>query len=332
MQAKSPLRNRKGAAFAVLWALLFLTLVCRAESAGVAPGKSAVQHIFQWRPFLGPFHSLVLHYPIGFLTMAFLLEVYGWRRPSAELRRVTHWVIWLSLLSGLMSATLGLMRAAGGEYDGAAVVLHRAFGMAVPLCTLLTLAAHWAANRKPGTAGWLGCYRGLLVLTLGLIVLAGHYGGNLTHGSRYLVQHAPEFVKEMLEEGPPQLAVAKAEPASEAARMFQEKVKPAFEAKCARCHGPEKQKGKYRLDQRDIALKGGESERPAIKPGEPLQSNLVRLILLPESDEDVMPPSGKERLSAEEIIEIIHWIEAGAVFPDAASDPDQTRASHGNPF
>ncbi len=36
-------------------------------SAHAAP--EAAQKAFLWRPFLAPFHAVVLHFPIGFLTM-----------------------------------------------------------------------------------------------------------------------------------------------------------------------------------------------------------------------------------------------------------------------
>jgi hypothetical protein len=87
-----------------------------------------------------------------------------------------------------------------------------------------------------------------------------------------------------------------------------------LETKCLQCHGEAKHKGGYRLDVSEMALKGGESGRAAIKPGDPLESNLVRLILLPRDSDDVMPPEGKEPLTSDEIMILIRWIQAGAPF------------------
>jgi len=78
----------------------------------------------------------------------------------------------------------------------------------------------------------------------------------------------------------------------------------------------EKQKGRYRLDQADIALKGGDSGKIAIKPGDPMESHLVRLILLPANHDDVMPPAGKQTLKSDEIMVLIDWIRNGATFPE----------------
>ncbi|NBX34631.1 hypothetical protein EBR16_04635, partial [bacterium] len=73
--------------------------------------------------------------------------------------------------------------------------------------------------------------------------------------------------------------VALAWPAtSPAAVDFVREVRPILEAKCQKCHGPEKQKGGYRLDASQVALHGGESHAPNIIPGQPERSPLLRFI------------------------------------------------------
>lgn len=228
---------------------------------------------FHWHPFLAPFHAVVLHFPIGFLTMAFILEIYRLRHPSEEVKRVTVLVIWLSLASGIISATLGILRAGSGGYDPKAVELHRWFGLAVPVFTLVTLAAQQLAYRNIGRRSLTVGYRGGLVFTLALLVVAGHFGGNLTHGSTYLVENAPAFVRSLLSNpAPVKSAAAQAQP-SPGQGLYAGKVEPIFRARCYTCHGPEKQKGGYRLDQLEVAFKGGKSGQPAIKPGDVPGSN-----------------------------------------------------------
>jgi len=274
---------------------------------------------FLWRPFLAPFHAVVLHFPIGFVTMAFVLELYRLRHPSEELKRVTTLTIWLSLFSGIVAATLGILRATGGGYEPHELESHRWTGLSVVVLTLFTLAAQRFAYRDESRYGFTFGYRTALATTLALLVIAGHMGGNLTHGSKYLTENAPTFIRNLVGESDPAPATAERAAAAldEAQRYFVEHVQPIFDRKCVRCHGPEKQKGEYRLDDAEIALKGGESGKPAIKPGDPLSSELVRLILLPPGDDDIMPPSGKEPLTAEEALTIIRWIQKGALFPVA---------------
>lgn len=285
--------------------------------AADSPARSA-QGMFQWRPFLAPFHAVVLHFPIGFLTMAFILEVYGLRRPSDEIRRVTVLVLWLSLLTGILSATFGILRGGTGGYETNALNVHRVFGLAVPVFTLATIALQKLAFRNVVVRGWAYVYRSLLMVTLTLVVIAGHYGGNLTHGSQYLVENAPKFVRDLVQDGlDPNTAAGAAQ--DENQRLYTGKVQPIFAAKCYSCHGPEKQKGGYRIDQSELALKGGKSGKPAIISRDPFESHLVRLMLLPSDHDDIMPPAGKLPLTLEEIMTIVEWIRNGAAFPVATS-------------
>lgn len=208
--------------------------------------------------------------------------------------------------------------------------LHRMFGLAVPVMTAMTLALHIAAARAKAARGWTPVYRAVLLGTLGLVVVAGHYGGNLTHGSKYLVENAPDFVRELLDEMPD--ATAEPDPATLDAqsRVFVEKVQPVLEKKCYKCHGPDKQKGGYRLDQTELLFKAGDSGQTPVKPGDPIGSRLVQLILLPPQHDDVMPPEGKEPLDIEEIVTLLDWVRHGAVVPGGSTNLlSETRNSPG---
>src|SRR5688500_11498059 len=59
---------------------------------------------------------------------------------------------------------------------------------------------------------------------------------------------------------------------------FVKDVQPIFASRCLNCHGPAKQRGEFRLDVKPIALKGGDSGRPAIVPGDGAASPLVRYV------------------------------------------------------
>jgi mono/diheme cytochrome c family protein len=175
---------------------------------------------------------------------------------------------------------------------------------------MVTLVLQGISYARPGAA-WL--YRLSLAGTLGVLVVAGHLGGNLTHGAGYLVENAPAFIRDLLEPA----SFARVVPASalnEQQQFYADKVEPVFKAKCYRCHGPDKQKGGFRLDDPAVAMRGGSSGKPAIKSGDVLGSNLARLILLPPDHDDVMPPNGKDPLTLEELMHIVHWIRSGAAF------------------
>jgi len=83
-----------------------------------------------------------------------------------------------------------------------------------------------------------------------------------------------------------------------AAVSFETEVKPIFEKHCMECHGPKKQKSDFRLDDREVALHGGESHAPNILPGKATESPLLKFVTTDDRDTR-MPPKG-DRLSAAE--------------------------------
>lgn len=98
---------------------------------------------------------------------------------------------------------------------------------------------------------------------------------------------------------------------------FQKDVLPILQEECFRCHG-EKDKGGLKLDTREAALRGGDSEIPAIVPGDPAASELI--MRLRADDEDlVMPPSG-DPLKPAQIARLEGWIRDGADWPAAPMD------------
>jgi glucose/arabinose dehydrogenase len=119
-------------------------------------------------------------------------------------------------------------------------------------------------------------------------------------------------------------------PASQppAAIDFQRDVQPIFREHCIGCHGPTQQFGGLRLDRRADALRGG--TQTDIGPGNANGSRLYHR-LIGTTFGTQMPPAGP--LSAGQVEIIQHWIDEGAVWPDAASgegaplvpDPDAVR-------
>jgi mono/diheme cytochrome c family protein len=105
-----------------------------------------------------------------------------------------------------------------------------------------------------------------------------------------------------------------------AAPDFIKDVRPILERSCYGCHGPEKQKSGYRLDVRDIAIKGGESGDAAIVPHDAKASPLIRYVS-GEDEEMMMPPkkSDKPRLTDTEVATLRAWVNEGPSWPDAVA-------------
>ena len=99
----------------------------------------------------------------------------------------------------------------------------------------------------------------------------------------------------------------------EANELFENRIKPILEEKCMKCHGDEKQKSGFRLDNRWDLLKGGHSGEIAVLPGDAGKSFLIEA--LTTDDEDmIMPPKG-DPLSKEEVDLFREWINSGAQWP-----------------
>jgi hypothetical protein len=72
---------------------------------------------------------------------------------------------------------------------------------------------------------------------------------------------------------------------------FDRDILPILKTSCLRCHGPEKPKSHFRLDDRALALKGG-SDGIDILPGNAAKSPLIRYVSGADKDMQ-MPPAGK---------------------------------------
>ena len=98
-----------------------------------------------------------------------------------------------------------------------------------------------------------------------------------------------------------------------AAVDFNQDIRPIFQKVCLECHGPEKQKGKLRLDSREAALKGGQ-DGAVIVPGNAAKSDLYRRVTLAPDHDDFMPTKGKP-LTKTQLDALRDWITQGAPWP-----------------
>lgn len=82
---------------------------------------------------------------------------------------------------------------------------------------------------------------------------------------------------------------------------FNTEVKPIFNKKCISCHGGVKRKAGFSLLFRSEALANNESGKPAIIPGEPDKSEMIRRLTLKDPEERMPfkhdPLSDKDRKS-----------------------------------
>jgi uncharacterized membrane protein len=249
-----------------------------------------------WQQFLGRFHPLVVHVPIGLLLLVPILEYVGRRKPA--LLEGATLVLSLSLLSCLVALVLGYLLAYGSGDAGSGVARHMWGGIALTIgvlgCVLL---------RGPAGLPRTGYYYALAGV-MGLLAWTAHQGGSLTHGDKYLTEFMPGPIKHMFSREP---VKAFQYPDS----FYAKHIYPIMDANCVVCHGESKVKGHLRLDSYDGLMRGG-SDGAVVIPGKPDRSTLLQRITLPPTDKKFMPSDGRPPLKPEEIAWIRAWIEQGA--------------------
>jgi mono/diheme cytochrome c family protein len=262
--------------------------------------------------FLGRFHPLVVHLPIGFVLLVGAAEA---ATLSPKLRARLDPAIALALpllvLATLVAFVLGHLLARSGDFAPGALSVHRRFELfaAVGIC-LCPLAWEYQEQSDSGRARWV--YRALLGVALGVLSIGAHFGGTLTRGDSYLTRYAPEPFKRLLGGAPaPTPSASAVKPPAREPRLFADVIEPILSARCVGCHGEEKVKGGLRLDSLAALTKGGE-DGSVVTPGNPSDSPLLSRVLLPADDDDHMPPEGKPGLTPAEIAAVRFWIERGA--------------------
>lgn len=281
--------------------------------------------VAQW---IGRFHPFVLHFPIVLLLMALAFEaarlpVLRRLLPSPDASTVTVILAW-----GAAGCTLGggcgWLLAQSGGYEKELLDRHLWAGAATALGANLALIFRLSSSRI-GAGVLHGISNAILVLTCGIMAVAGHYGASLTHGETYLTDHAPDAVRKIVGLKPKRDANALVIKPTGQRLLWDEVVQPILEERCNSCHHEGKMKGGLRLDSLAGVLKGGASGA-AITPGNPKDSLVLKRLHLDPDDEKHMPPQGKPQPTAEQITVLNFWIENGAPGDKTVGDYELTAA------
>ena len=255
---------------------------------------------------IGHLHPTLVHLPIGILLLAGLFQLLALKPKYASLHGATSIALFWGMISAIASCISGYLLSLSGDYDEELVSTHQWFGISTAFISLIA----YLFNRWENVfAKWV------ILLMVPLIVVTGHLGGTLTHGSDYLIQGFSKKENAIEKEMKPIADVQEA-------NVYADIVQPIFESKCYTCHNKRKKKGGLRLDEPSFILKGGK-DGEVIKPGNAEGSDMVKRLLLPRNHEDHMPPKEKPQLKDNEI-EILHWwVATGASFDKKAKELEQ---------
>lgn len=268
--------------------------------------------------FLGRFHPLLVHLPIGILLLAAIMEFVSRKEKYKHLDGATQFVLLIGAISAVASAFLGYLLSLGGDYAEGTLFWHKWLGIAL---AIFAIVAYFAKAGKLSKiklpAAKLNA--GLAIAIMVLMTITGHLGGSLTHGSSYLIYYAPQPIRALA--GLPSRVKEKRPPVTnlDSAELFADVIMPIMEDRCESCHNPGKKKGGLDLSTKEKILEGGKHGE-VITPGDAGDSDLHYRITLDEDDEDAMPPEGKRRLTEDQITLIEWWIDQGADFDKKVAD------------
>ena len=102
---------------------------------------------------------------------------------------------------------------------------------------------------------------------------------------------------------------------------FTRDIQPLLERSCLACHSGQRPKGGFQVTDRVALLQGGNRGEPAVVPGKPDASPLIRFVQ-DQVDDLEMPPLAKREkfpaLTKDETARFRAWISQGASWPDGA--------------
>jgi hypothetical protein len=254
-----------------------------------------------WLQVTGRLHPLILHLPIGLWILFFGMIVLR-SRNSLEHKTydaIAFTVLLFASFTASVTAFFGILLSVQGDYGSEFLTRHKISGITLSwLCYLVLITYNSLKERKV-------FFYTINSFTLLALIFAGHTGATLTHGDNFVFEPLATNAEKNL--------------TLENSTVYDLSVRRVFEKKCFSCHNDSKAKGGLVMTSIEQFAKGGKHGRVWIE-GKPDESNLVKAIELPLTDDHHMPPDGKAQLTTPEINLIKTWIQSGASFENKIAD------------
>lgn len=263
-----------------------------------------------WTLFLGRFHIVILHLPIGILLLTALMELLH-LVSFGRVQFASRIPVFCGALSAVLAMALGILLMSGASMEGALVESHFNWGIATAFAAVLALLI----RSLPGferAALVRASYRCVLFSACLIMIWASHKGASITHGENYLTDYMPWFDDEGPSEDDEALAAGLNLPMEER-EVYGHLIAPIFQGKCYDCHQTRSFKGGLVMDTPEGLLAGGETGL-AVVPGDLTRSLAITRVHLPLADEEHMPPANEPQLTDGEIRLLEWWITQGAPF------------------
>jgi len=254
--------------------------------------------------FLGRFHPLILHLPIGALLITFYLDIIG-RIKKNYPKTTIKYALGFSSFFAILASILGYFLSLEGGYNESTLDIHFWVGILSAVLTSIlfvvtTLDREWLKK----------IVLPLFIITLISIGVTGHYGSVLTHGDNFITEYAGSAPK------------IKTIEQVDSLKIYKDVVANIFEDKCTRCHNSTKKKGELSLLSKAMILKGGENG-DVVHSNNVEESKIYTSAFLPLSDDNHMPPEGKPQLSKDELWILKYWINNNLDFTSKVAEIQQ---------
>lgn len=250
---------------------------------------------------LANLHPLLVHLPIGIIFIGFLLELWQRRSHTKLSKEVILFILGNAVFFALLSVATGWFLGDSGGYDQVMLDRHKWLGIAF---TATAIGLFLIKKREEAWAKKI--YLPLFAVSLLLLTLTGHFGGNMTHGEDFLFADSKKQGVEIEN--------------IEEAQVFTQVINPILDRKCVSCHNPNKIKGGLQLHTQAAILAGGDSGSLFDSIAEFNSNLLMHRTHLPMEDEEHMPPKGKMQLTEEEKLLLHWWVENENCFDCKVSD------------
>ena len=256
--------------------------------------------LIEFLDFLGSLHPLIVHLPIGIILLTIAIDVFM-RNKNNSVQRVITMGWFFSFFSGLLAALFGWFLGDNGYYFESQINIHRWSGIAfVGLCFIIWLLRYINFRFSKSFNRFVN------VTTILLLMVTGHFGGEMTHGQNYLFENLPYVQKKI---SVISLSEAKRSE-TDSLFVYEDLVYPVLEEKCIACHNQNRAYGGLNMSALESMVKGGNSGA-GIQNGKPFESLIYKRVSFPHDHPKFMPPSGVP-LSYDQIATLEWWIDNGA--------------------
>ena len=252
--------------------------------------------------FIGRFHPVVLHLPIGFFVLLAIFELIT--PVYSNFKEAATFILVLTIGVTMVAVITGILLAYASGSDEPLVVYHMRVSLILGILTLGLGVLKLYGGKAITTIG----YKVTLLACLLMLFVSSHNGGSITHGEDYLTKHMPNSLKTLFGL---EVEEVKMVASVDDLVVYSDVVHSIFEQNCNSCHNPNKKKADLDMETYEGLLKGGEMGY-SIAAGDLDDSELYYRITLPHDDEDFMPTDGKPPLSDTEVEVVGWWIKTGA--------------------